>query len=150
MCKLAKYVRKCVNFRKNLLSWQKFYTTAGRDGRDKFQVCLPYQKFLFFHVIIFCHLFKMFLFSFLFNFVWNILCRHLLLTIYFLFHTFFSFFVLFSSFTWCIICHISFTWCILCQHLGPTCHLLSLRHFILPWHSHRHFIFTLWSYLYTL
>ena len=24
---------------KNLRSWQKFYTTAGHDGRDKFQVC---------------------------------------------------------------------------------------------------------------
>ena len=111
-------------------------------------------KNFFFSFDFFRHLFKVFLFSFLFNFVWNILCRHLglylLLTIYFLFHTFFSFFVLFSSFTWCIICHISFTWCILCQHLGPTCHLLSLRHFILPWHSHRHFIFTLWSQLYKL
>ena len=41
-----------------------------------------------------------------------------------------------------------FTWYLSCQHLGPTCHLLSLRHFILPWHSHRHFIFTLWSHLY--
>ena len=39
MCKLAKYVRNCVVFWKNLHSWQKFYTTAGRDGRDKFQVC---------------------------------------------------------------------------------------------------------------
>ena len=38
MCKLAKYVRNCVVFWKNLHSWQKFYTTAGRDGRDKFQV----------------------------------------------------------------------------------------------------------------
>ena len=37
-CKLAKYVRNCVVFRENLHSWQKFYTTAGRDGRDKFQV----------------------------------------------------------------------------------------------------------------
>ena len=36
--KLAKYVRNCVVFWKNLHSWQKFYTTAGRDGRDKFQV----------------------------------------------------------------------------------------------------------------
>ena len=24
---------------KNLHSWNYFYTTAGRDGRDKFQVC---------------------------------------------------------------------------------------------------------------
>ena len=39
VCKLAKYVRNCVVFWKNLHSWQKFYTTAGRDGRDKFQVC---------------------------------------------------------------------------------------------------------------
>ena len=40
MCKLAKYVRNCVVLWKNLHSWQKIYTTAGRDGRDKFQVCL--------------------------------------------------------------------------------------------------------------
>ena len=39
MCKLAKYIWNCVVFWKNLHSWQKFYTTAGRDGRDKFQVC---------------------------------------------------------------------------------------------------------------
>ena len=39
MCKLVKWVRNCVVFWKNLHSWQKFYTTAGRDGRDKFQVC---------------------------------------------------------------------------------------------------------------
>ena len=38
MCKLAKYVRNCVVLWKNLHSWQKIYTTAGRDGRDKFQV----------------------------------------------------------------------------------------------------------------
>ena len=38
MCKLAKYVRSCVVFLKTLHSWQEFYTTAGRDGRDKFQV----------------------------------------------------------------------------------------------------------------
>ena len=44
MCKLAKYVRNCVVFWKNLHSWQKFYTTAGRDGRDKFQVCVWYVK----------------------------------------------------------------------------------------------------------
>ena len=37
--KLAKYVRNCVVFWKNLHSWQKFYTTAGRDGRDKSQLC---------------------------------------------------------------------------------------------------------------
>ena len=35
VCKLAKYVRNCVVFWKNLQSWQKFYTNAGRD---KFQV----------------------------------------------------------------------------------------------------------------
>ena len=40
MCKLAKYVRNCVVFWKILHSWQKFYTTAGRGGRDKFQVWL--------------------------------------------------------------------------------------------------------------
>ena len=40
MCKLVKWVRNCVVFWKNSHSWQKFYTTAGRDGRDKFQVCL--------------------------------------------------------------------------------------------------------------
>ena len=43
VCKFAKYVRNCVVFWKNLHSWQKFYTTAGRDGRDKFQVCQPVQ-----------------------------------------------------------------------------------------------------------
>ena len=42
VCKLAKYVRDCVVFWKNLHSWQKFYTTVGRDGRDKFQVCHPH------------------------------------------------------------------------------------------------------------
>ena len=39
VCKLTKYVRNCVVFWKNLHSWQKLYTTASRDGRDKFQVC---------------------------------------------------------------------------------------------------------------
>ena len=39
VCKLAKYVRNCVVLWKNLHSWQKIYTTAGRDGHDKFQVC---------------------------------------------------------------------------------------------------------------
>ena len=38
MLELAKYVRNCVVFWENLHSWQKFYTTTGRDGRDKFQV----------------------------------------------------------------------------------------------------------------
>ena len=38
--KFAKYVRNYVVFWKNLHSWQNFYTTAGRDGRDKFQVCI--------------------------------------------------------------------------------------------------------------
>ena len=38
MCKLAKYVRSCVVFLKFLHKWQIFYTTAGRDGRDRFQV----------------------------------------------------------------------------------------------------------------
>ena len=37
-CKPVKYVRNYVVFWKNLHSWQKFYTTAGRGGRDKFQV----------------------------------------------------------------------------------------------------------------
>ena len=39
-CKPVKYVRNYVVFWKNLHSWQKFYTTAGRGGRDKFQVCV--------------------------------------------------------------------------------------------------------------
>ena len=39
VCKLAKYVSNCVVFWKNLHSWQNFYTTAGRDGRDKFHLC---------------------------------------------------------------------------------------------------------------
>ena len=38
MCKLAKHVRNCVVFWKNLHCWQKFYTIAGCDGRDKIQV----------------------------------------------------------------------------------------------------------------
>ena len=38
VCKLAKYVRNCVVFWKNLHSWQKFYTTADHRGRGKFQV----------------------------------------------------------------------------------------------------------------
>ena len=45
VCKLAKYVRSCVVFWKNLHSWQKFYTTAGRGGRDKFQVCILVLSF---------------------------------------------------------------------------------------------------------
>ena len=35
------------------------------------------SKTSYFSFNFFCHLFKVFLFSFLFNFVWNILCRHL-------------------------------------------------------------------------
>ena len=177
---------------------------------------LPHQLLLLFSFDFFCHLFKMFLFSFLFNFVWNILCQHLglFLPLIILLSISIPFFLFrfFSSFTWCILCHIFllgvyyantwvphaiyflsatlyyhdihtvtfyllyevicihcnftlfslqistsfyllfivsfFTWYLSCQHLGPTCHLLSLRHFIWPWHSHRHFIFTLWSHLY--
>ena len=41
--KLAKYERNCVFFWKNLHSWQNFYTTAGRDGRDKFQVWVQWK-----------------------------------------------------------------------------------------------------------
>ena len=44
MCKLAKYVRNCVVSGKKLHNWQKFYTTAGRDGRDKFQVWIVEAK----------------------------------------------------------------------------------------------------------
>ena len=40
VCKLAKYVRNYVVLWKNLHSGQKIYTIAGRDGRDKFQVCI--------------------------------------------------------------------------------------------------------------
>ena len=36
---LANFARKCVVFCKNLHGWQKFYMTAGRDGRDKSQLC---------------------------------------------------------------------------------------------------------------
>ena len=32
------FARKRVVFWKNLHSWHKFYTTAGRDGRDKSQL----------------------------------------------------------------------------------------------------------------
>ena len=39
----AKYAKKCLVFLKNLHSWQEFYTTAGCDGRDKFQVW-PYNR----------------------------------------------------------------------------------------------------------
>ena len=39
--KLAKYVRNCVVFWKNLNSWQKIYTTAGRE---KFQVWTNIQR----------------------------------------------------------------------------------------------------------
>ena len=49
-CKPVKYVRNYVVFWKNLHSWQKIYTTAGRGGRDKFQVCLrPFSVFVFWH-----------------------------------------------------------------------------------------------------
>ena len=93
-----------------------------------------------------CFLFLSYLtlFEIYFANVWFSSC---LWSFYFLFPYLFRFF---SSFTWCILCHIFFILCILCQHLGPTCHLLSLRHFILPWHSQSHFLFTLRSYLYTL
>ena len=49
VCKLAKYVRNYVVFWKNLHSRQKIYTIAGRDGRDKFQVCT-----LAYNLIILC------------------------------------------------------------------------------------------------
>ena len=32
---LREICKKCVVFLKNLHSWQEFYTTAGRGGRDK-------------------------------------------------------------------------------------------------------------------
>ena len=35
---IAKYAKKCTVFLKKLHSWQKFYTTASRGGRDKFQL----------------------------------------------------------------------------------------------------------------
>ena len=47
VCKLTKYMSKFNIFTqillgnallKNLHNWKQFYTTAGRDGRDKFQV----------------------------------------------------------------------------------------------------------------
>ena len=50
VCKLAKYVRNYVVFWKNLHSRQKIYTIAGRDGRDKFQVCGG--VFVFLHVFV--------------------------------------------------------------------------------------------------
>ena len=34
----ANFAGKHVVFTKNLHSWKYLYTTAGRDGRDKFQV----------------------------------------------------------------------------------------------------------------
>ena len=51
MCKLVKWVRNCVVFSKNLHSWQKFYTTAGRDGRNKFQLCWAIVQKLYSHFI---------------------------------------------------------------------------------------------------
>ena len=36
----AYHARNHVVFWENLHSWQKFYTTAGRDGHDKYQVCV--------------------------------------------------------------------------------------------------------------
>ena len=39
VCKLAKYVRTALFSGKIYTSDKKIYTTAGRDGRDKFQVC---------------------------------------------------------------------------------------------------------------
>ena len=36
---LRKTCIKCVAFSTNLHSWQEFYMTAGRGGRDKFQLC---------------------------------------------------------------------------------------------------------------
>ena len=35
---IRKFCRKGTVFRKNLHSWKKFYTTAGCDGRGKYQV----------------------------------------------------------------------------------------------------------------
>ena len=46
VCKLARYVRNCVVFWKNLHSWHKFYTTAGRYGRDK---CQPRREEKHYH-----------------------------------------------------------------------------------------------------
>ena len=37
---VRKTCKKFVAFLTNLHSWQEFYTTAGRGGRDKFQLCL--------------------------------------------------------------------------------------------------------------
>ena len=38
VCKLAKYVRKCIVFWRKKHSRRTFYTTVSRDGRNKFQV----------------------------------------------------------------------------------------------------------------
>ena len=100
---------------------------------------LPHKLLLLVSFDFFFHLFKMFPVSFLFSFVWNISSQHLGLFLpliillsfsipFFLFRFFFFFYLMYPL-------PYFFTWCILCQHLGPTCHLLSLRHFILPWHS---------------
>ena len=40
VCKLFRPVRKWLVFLKKLHSLQKFYTTAGRGGQDKFQLWL--------------------------------------------------------------------------------------------------------------
>ena len=36
---ISNICKKCVVFLTNLHSWQEFYTTAGCNSRDKFQVC---------------------------------------------------------------------------------------------------------------
>ena len=48
----------CVNFVlqrfvfvKNLHSWQKFYMTAGRDSRDKLQLCIDLNCFVHLEVL---------------------------------------------------------------------------------------------------
>ena len=36
---IHKFCKKTHCFLENLHNWKYFYPTAGRDGRDKFQVC---------------------------------------------------------------------------------------------------------------
>ena len=71
---------------------------------------LPHKLLLLVSFDFFFHLFKMFLVSFLSNFVWNILCQHLglflPLIILLSFSITFFLFRFFSFFIWCILCHI--------------------------------------------
>ena len=50
-CSSTNFVRNRVVFWENLHSWHKFYTTAGRDGRDKSQLCCRHVLDNFFFIL---------------------------------------------------------------------------------------------------